>query len=766
MSGKVEPRPLPRAARFFFLGWLLGAMLGVVGEARADIVPGVVVVGFGGAPSAREFARGRAASLGLGTGRLVAKLGVQALTVPVGREREWAERLRREPGVTFAEPEAAFHAARLPDDPLYSAQAEFFGPRNVLDTLPGGIDIEDAWNYRTSSGDLILGVLDSGLDFQHPDLGPNIFRRPPRHPGSRDNPGDEFAADTLGWNFAADDNNPSDEFGHGTAVAGVLGAVGNNHVGIAGVLWKTQLLAVKVLDGGGNGTGTGVAAGMVYAVDAGARILNLSLASSEYSTPIFEAARYARDHGVIVVCAAGNDSRDLGKFPLYPASLSLDNVVAVGAVFKAGGELASFSNFGGPMRVAAPGRRLTTTFVGGGYHGESGTSFAAPIVTGALAMLWSHWKDWKYGQVIGALYASTRVNPGSGNEWGVLDFKAIVAQFLGDSLPPARVEDLRLVPAGHGRAAAAFTAPGEDARGGFAESYLFRWSARAITPSNFDQAEPLEVAHKPGLGGVRDSLLLSGLPFGTNVYVAMKTRDRVHNISAVSNDASVLVPFPGTLVLSADSLELPVAQGGGATVGFKIFNPGSEALQGRLLDFLYPQLSWQTVKGSTFFEIAPRDSLRVRLSVDAGDLEAGTRLVEFGRIESDDPARPRVRIRVRVTVTPPARTGGPSRARNPVNPPGGPQVAARDRFAAGVSASGPGLPQFSLGSAWFESGSLPRILDVTGREVARLARPASGEGLVTWDGVTVGGAHAASGIYFLRLDAPGRSRVLRFVRIR
>ncbi len=769
MRFATKPRPLPRVAGFVFWEWLLCALLCAAGEARAEIVPGVVVVGFDGAPAAREFARGRAASLGLGSGRLIRKLGIQTLTVPVGQERAWADRLRLEPGVRFAEPEAAFHAARVPDDSLYSSNQAIYYHSNSFyeqESSTQGINLEDAWNYRTGAGDIILAILDSGIDFAHPDLRTNIFHRPYRHPQSRDNPGDEFTDDTLGWNFIANNDDPRDDAGHGTAVAGMLGAVGNNGIGISGVLWKTQMLAVKVLDSGLNGTGSGIAAGVIYSVDAGARIINLSLSGDDFSTPLYEAIRFARDHRVIVVCAAGNNGRDIRFTPAYPASFDLDNIVAVAAVDALTGGRTSTTNFGGPIHVAAPGGGVITTLLGGSYGTESGTSFAAPIVTGAVAMLWDRWQDWTYPQVIGALYAGVNRTRGDVGGFRSVDFREIVQQFLGDSFPPAALRDLKLVPVGGGTAWAIFTASGEDGGLGRAESYLLRWSVNPIAAATFDSASVIENTKKPSFSGVRDSILVSGLPFDRAVHVAMKVRDRVHNLSPVSNDATIVIGSPATIRLDPEVLFLSVLQGDGGSGRFRIHNRGNEPLEGQLLQISDPHFGWQTSKSGVVFHIAPHDSLQATVSVDASDLSAGAHFQLPGYIDSNDPRTPRIHLAIDLLVTAGSAPGDSSGRRISLPRVHDPRAGAEDSYAA-RSLGGEGSGQrFALGPAWFESGAAPRILDVTGREVARLARPATIAGPVTWDGITMAGVHAASGIYFLQLQAPGRSRVLRFVRIR
>jgi subtilisin family serine protease len=270
-----------------------------------------------------------------------------------------------------------------------AAQAAAIDPRSVDQWALDGdapMGIESAWRQTTGTG-VTVAIVDSGADLSHPDLVPNLWTNTGEIPGNGiDDDGNGYVDDVHGYDFVDDDGTPQDANGHGTHVAGIVGARGGNGIGVAGVAWNVKLMIVRVLDANAQGTTTSVAEGVRYAVDNGARIVNLSLAGPS-STPDLEAAiQYAQAHGVLVVVAAGNDGQDLASAPTYPAAYPEANVIGVAATTRDGG-LSTVSDYGPGADVAAPGEEILSTALGGGYEWRTGTSMAAPQVTGALALL-------------------------------------------------------------------------------------------------------------------------------------------------------------------------------------------------------------------------------------------------------------------------------------------------------------------------------------------------------------------------------------------
>ncbi|WP_445152643.1 S8 family peptidase [Baekduia sp. Peel2402] len=267
--------------------------------------------------------------------------------------------------------------------------------------------LASAWRQTTGS-DLTVAIVDSGIDLGHPDLAPNLWTNPGEVPGNGvDDDGNGYVDDVHGVDFVEHDGTPQDANGHGTHVAGIVGARGGNGIGVAGVSWRVKLMAVRVLDGAARGTTTDVALGIRYAVDNGARIVNLSLAGPSSTPDLEDAVRYAQARGVLIVVAAGNEGADLAAAPTYPAAYGEDNVLGVAAT-RRDGALSSVSDYGPGADLAAPGEEILSTALGGGYEWRTGTSMAAPEVTGALALIAAARPDLDAAGLANALLGGTR----------------------------------------------------------------------------------------------------------------------------------------------------------------------------------------------------------------------------------------------------------------------------------------------------------------------------------------------------------------------
>ncbi|HUS15903.1 MAG TPA: S8 family serine peptidase, partial [Chloroflexia bacterium] len=261
--------------------------------------------------------------------------------------------LRADPAVEYAEPDYLVHEDLVPNDEKYSD----------IEWWLSAMQMQAAWDVSTGDPNLIMAVLDTGVAADHP----------------------EFEGRMLpGHNFVADNGNTYDDNGHGTHVSGIAGAAGNNGIGIAGVSWQHKILPVKVLNAEGQGSTYAFAAGIRWAADNGARVINIS-AGADFSTEAeHDAIKYAKAKGVVIVVAAGNtpDGR-----PRYPAGY--DEVIAVSASSRRD-SVAGFSSYGDYVDVAAPGINILSTFVTNrktGYESESGTSMASPMVAGAAALV-------------------------------------------------------------------------------------------------------------------------------------------------------------------------------------------------------------------------------------------------------------------------------------------------------------------------------------------------------------------------------------------
>ncbi|WP_199756784.1 S8 family serine peptidase [Tautonia sociabilis] len=313
--------------------------------------------------------------------------------------------LRTDPRVLEASPDYVLSLQASPNDPGFTSGA-LWGLRNS--SLPeADIDAESAWNVTTGSADSIVAVIDTGIDVTHPDLAANIWTNPGEIAGNGiDDDGNGYVDDSHGWNFVANSPNVADDHGHGTHVAGTIGAVGNNGIGVVGVNWTVKLMALKFLNASGSGSTSDAIRALDYAVAMGAQVSNNSYGGSGFETFFSLAIDRAREAGHIFVAAAGNSGVNVDTNPSYPAAYAQDNVISVAATDRLD-QLASWSNYGlQRVDLAAPGVSILSTLPGNRYGNLSGTSMASPHVAGAAAMLWGLHPDWSYQQVIAKLLAT------------------------------------------------------------------------------------------------------------------------------------------------------------------------------------------------------------------------------------------------------------------------------------------------------------------------------------------------------------------------
>jgi len=299
--------------------------------------------------------------------------------------------LERSDDVLYAEPDAIRQTAAVPDDRLfdYLWGLDNTGSGRVPGRQDADIDAPEAWDATTGSGDVRVAVIDTGADLGHPDLAANLWTNPAEVPGNgRDDDGNGFVDDMHGADWVGRDGVPDDANGHGTHVAGTVGAQGNDGAGVAGVAWDAALMPLKVLGADGSGSTSDAIRAYAYAARAGARVVNLSLGGP---VPVqAERDAIAALPGVVFVAAAGNDGTDNDMLGSYPCNYDLPNVVCVAAT-DSYDRLASFSNTGATtVDLAAPGVNIASTYLrstGDDYAYESGTSMATPHVAGAAALL-------------------------------------------------------------------------------------------------------------------------------------------------------------------------------------------------------------------------------------------------------------------------------------------------------------------------------------------------------------------------------------------
>ena len=317
----------------------------------------------------------------------------------------------------LAEPDYLIHSCQSPNDPSFienhlwhlSNDGRLGGTRNA------DVSARDAWLIRNSAESIIVAIIDTGALTSHEDLRDNLWRNPDEIPGNRiDDDQNGFIDDIHGINAIRDTGDPSDDAGHGTHVAGIIGAVGNNGLGTTGVAWNVQLMPLRFLDRFGEGATSDAIQCITYAIDNGAKVINTSWGSNAFSGSLNGAISLAQQADVVVVAAAGNERRNNDVIPLYPASYTQNNVLSVAATTNRDG-LAGYSNYGAKsVDLAAPGDAILSTWHSSdqAYQTTSGTSMSSPIVAGAVALMRAHFPNTSGSEIVKRLLATTDPLPG------------------------------------------------------------------------------------------------------------------------------------------------------------------------------------------------------------------------------------------------------------------------------------------------------------------------------------------------------------------
>jgi hypothetical protein len=461
-----------------------------------------------------------------------------------GSVRSVLTALRRDPSVRVAEPDYIVRACAIPNDPRFPEQWGLHNTGQTVDGIVGvpdaDIDAPEAWSVTPGSDAVVVAVLDSGVDYTHPDLKDNILR--------------DGKGKLVGHDFINNDDDPMDDNDHGTHVAGIIGARGNNGVGISGVSQRVKIMPLKVLAQDNTGDDAAVIQAIDYARTHGAHVINASFDKLSFTQLELEAVQRARDAGILVCAAAGQNIADNDQQPHYPAGYNrvTDNVLSVAATNNRD-RLAGFSNSGATtVDLGAPGVDILSAKRGSAYQVLSGTSMAAAFVSGAAALVRARYPSLTLTQLKGRLLGGT-------DRLATLDGLVATGRLNvnnaleADTVSPAAPSSLKVTDQGETSLRLTWTARGDDGNAGAANRYELRYSTSPITAANFAAASLADHLPDPASSGSTEAYLLDGLAPGTAYYLALRAWDNAGNVSALAvTPAASTLPGPSISLLDDD----------------------------------------------------------------------------------------------------------------------------------------------------------------------------------------------------------------------
>jgi subtilisin family serine protease len=555
-------------------------------SAAPSAVPGELLVSFKAGVSPAEIGRfyaehGVSERQALDRYAPATAAHLKLVAVPPTRTAELAASLGNDPRVAYAEPNyvyAKVATAATPTEPIYALQWNLDNTGQWSTTPDADIDAPEAWRVTTGSPDVLVAELDFGVDYTHPDLAANIWTNPLEVPGDGiDNDGNGYVDDIHGYDFVNNDADPMDDDavngGHGTAVAGVLGATPFNG-GTVGVAWQVGIIPIKIIAANNTVKTSDVVRAFEY-INYLKAVEHQNIVATNNSYGLDQTAagpsRALRDamagldqpgmSPILHVCAVGNANSNDDVAPVFPACYDLPNIISVAAT-DWNDRYADFSNFGAKsVDLAAPGVNIATTVPHGGYtFTYHGTSAAAPQVTGAAALVASAFPGLTAAQIkqrildgvdpIGQI-GDNALKP------TVTNGRLNVANALAgrptdnDREPPAAVANLAATGSTFQSVTLRWTASGDDGLVGRAASYDLRYSTAPITTNSWDAATRATGEPGPRPAGAAETGIVTGLDPSKSYYFALKVRDEMGNESGLSNVA-VGTTGPAAVVFADD----------------------------------------------------------------------------------------------------------------------------------------------------------------------------------------------------------------------